>query len=896
MTWRRALLFTAPPFLQGLTLELSGELEEWVLVTREHIAGRVREAHLRLGETLAAQGKFDDAARHAEQAYTLAGANELEPEDFERTYTLLSAGGNPQAAYIRKEAAGFGIRLLLSSDAAKERLFVEQNTPLPVHNLPRRRTSFVGRTAELEKIADVFTDARHHLLTLLGPGGVGKSRLAIEAAYQQLRMARFKDGTTLVELDPINTPELIPSAIAEALKVELRGSDNPLIQITNHIGNTAKLLILDNFEHLIVGASIIHDLLDACPHLSILVTSRERLNLADEWVLELAGLTTSPDSNPGSDALQLFVQRAKRARLGFSLTHEELPHAQAICDLVGGFPLGIELAAVWIKLLSPADIAAEIKQSLSFLTSPTRDVSERQRSINAAFNYSWKLLNPTEQTVMRKLSVFRGGFRKEAAAQVADASLPILASLVDKSLLLVKAGSRYERHMLLFQFSQEKLVERLEEEAETKTKHAHYFHSFLKDAEADLRGPGAKEAMDTIEVEFENIRLAWGWAVEHEDAEALTHSAIPLRLFFDRRGRFWEGVEFYRQVIDKLDEARKEHQSPMGYALVSASWLYYRLGKSAEAENSATEGIKLLKPSSENEGVVEGLATLAILEWQAGRYESAKKHAQKALKITEPHDLVTIARLSEYLGIFNRYLGIHKVARKYYIEALEALKRLNNQSATVSILNNLATLDISNGNFKEAETFLKEGLELARQLDITYPLPLMLNNLAKISLARNNFSDATSLCQEGLQTAKATNLVSHQARIHETLGKISLKLNKMRQAKKHFTDNLRLAHESNEIFTSLQALTWLAYVYMKENKAEQAANLLGLVLNHPAVSKQTRKHADEVLKTLKSLLPRAEFEAALGYGKKLSLPEIIVEVLNEETPTINLYHPSTKVF
>ena len=870
------------PFLQGVTLDLSSELEEWVLVTREHIAGRVREAHLRLGETLAAQGKFDSAARHAETAYKLPGANELEPEDFARTYALLSAGHSPQAADIRKEAASFGIRLFLSSDDARAQLFIEQNESLPLHNLPRRRTSFVGRGAELREVREVFSDARYRLLTLLGPGGVGKSRLAVEAAYRQVRDARFQDGTTLVELDPVTSPELIPGAIAEALKLELRGADDPLTQITKHIGSSARLLILDNFEHLIEGADLVRNLLDACPHLSILVTSRERLNLADEWVLGLTGLSVEKCGGAGSDALQLFVERAKRARLGFSLTHEELPHAQAICDLVSGFPLGIELAAVWIKLLSPADIAAEIKQNLSFLESPTRDVTERQRSINAAFEYSWKLLSAEEQTVTRKLSVFNGGFRKEAAAQVAGASLPILASLVDKSLLLVNPGSRYERHRLLFQFSQEKLAEQPQEASEAKAKHAQYFHSFLKRAETDLRGPRAREAMDTIELEFKNIRLAWGWAVEHEDAEALVHSAIPLRLFFDRRGRFQEGVEFYNQVINKLDKSKKGQQSPVGHAFVSASWLYFRLGRSDEATNSATKGIALLKLSNKNKGIIEGLATLSVLEWQAGRYKVAMDHAQAALTLTNSNDLATIARLSEYLGIVNAALGSYVEAKKYYKKALNACRQSDNKAASVTVLHNLGTLEVKAGKVDEAETFLMEGLELSRRLNIKQSIPPILNNLAKVAMRRNDFSSARLLCQEALQITEIIGRRSYQARIQETLGRVALENGEHHKAKKHFTETLKIAHDTHEIFMALQALTWIAQIYANEDEAEQAANLLGLVQSHPATSGYLHNLTQQALEKLSGLLSAPTLKRALEQGGKLELHEIIEAILGNK--------------
>ena len=595
----------------------------------------------------------------------------------------------------------------------------------------------------------------------------------------------------------------------------------------------------------------------------------------------LTGLSAEKGSSAGSDALQLFVERAKRAHLGFSLTHEELPHAQAICDLVGGFPLGIELAAVWIKLLSPADIAAEIKQNLSFLESPTRDITERQRSINAAFEYSWKLLSREEQAVMRKLSVFNGGFRKEAAAQVVGASLPVLASLVDKSLLLVKSGSRYERHQLLFQFSQAKLAEHLEEEAETKAKHANYFHSFLKHAESDLRGPGAKEAMDTIEVEFENIRLAWEWAVEHEDAEALTYSAIPLRLFFDRRGRFYDGIDLYKQVMEDLDAANSKLQRAIGYALVSSAFLFFRLGENEKTLTAAQKGLKLLKPLKATKGIIEGLLSLSIIEWRRGDYDLAKRYGLEALDLAKSKDeLATIARLSDYLGIIEENLGNYDKAKEFHRTSLRIYQELGNKIDAVNVYINLGTLEVNTNNLDEADHILNEGLVLAQELSVLQAMPNLLNNLAKSALAQGKHPRAMSLCKDALNLAQNIYEKPYQANIMETLGRISVSNGNYQQAKEDFIACLNVALETDNLRMTLQVLTWVAYLLSNKANSNQAAQIIGFTMNHPFAPIKVQKLAQDVLDELKKSLTVEEISRLLEFGKSLDLSFVVDMVVS----------------
>jgi DNA-binding SARP family transcriptional activator len=267
-------------FLKGFDLpNWSVELEEWVYGTREFLASRAREALLHLGEEEAARGRFEEAAKHAEAAYLLAGAPEPEPEDFARCHALLVAGNHPRAAEVRKEAQAFGIVLQLSPEEARARFFTAETSP-PAHNLPLRSTSFISRDAELIEIADLLADPDCQLLTLVGPGGVGKTRLAVHAALEQYHLGRFPGGVFFVALEALTSVQAIPTAIASAIGLELQSYLDPLAQLQDHLAKKDILLVLDNYEHLMEAALLPAQLLQACPRLKLLVTSRERLNVA----------------------------------------------------------------------------------------------------------------------------------------------------------------------------------------------------------------------------------------------------------------------------------------------------------------------------------------------------------------------------------------------------------------------------------------------------------------------------------------------------------------------------------------------------------------------------------------------------------------------------------------
>ncbi len=334
-----------------------------------------------------------------------------------------------------------------------------------LHNFPLQPTPFIGRIDEVTEIADMLTDPACRLLTLVGAGGIGKTRLSIRVATQDL--PDFVYGIFFVPLQPVPSADLLVSALADALSFSLRGQESPETQLVNYLQDKEMLLVLDNFEHLMPqGIELILTLLQACPSLKLLVTSREVLNLQEEWLYHVRGMPTPRHKEKTNiesySAVQLFVERTRQVRRDFSLADEQA-HVVRICQLVEGMPLAIELAASWTKMLPCSEIVSEIQHNIDFLTTNLRNVPEHHRSMRAVFDQTWKLLTRKERDVFKRLSVFRAGFRYKAAKRVTGASLPVLSTLIDKSLLQTEPDGRYQIHGVLRQYGAEQLVQQPED-------------------------------------------------------------------------------------------------------------------------------------------------------------------------------------------------------------------------------------------------------------------------------------------------------------------------------------------------------------------------------------------------------------------------------------------------
>jgi DNA-binding SARP family transcriptional activator/predicted ATPase len=523
-------------FLEGYYVGDALAMEEWILARRSLLHG------------LMVQALHTLVVRHLEReehAGGIAYANRLlaiEPwrEETHRHLMLLLARSRQRSAALaqyetchRILAGELGTEPMPETTALYQRIKAA-GIP-PPHNLPPQPTPIVGREAELAEIASYFNNPQAQLLTLVGPGGIGKTRLALQAAARCVEPEanvepRFSDGVYFLPLASAladSFQQSLLAALGDVLKLNLQGPVHPQAQLLNYMRDRDMLLVLDNFDQLVGEARQLGDILRLAPRVKLLVTSRVRLNLQEEWLLEVKGLEyptrmdVLADTAVGCSAVRLFVQHARRVQAGFAMTDAETPEVIRICQLVEGVPLGIELAASWLRVLSCREVAAETEKSVDFLTTSLQNVPERHRSVRAVFDYSWNLLSPAEQAAFRQLSVFRGGFRREAAAQVVGVSLPLLAGLMDKSLLRHSAAGRYEIHDLLRQYAEEKLKADPTEYAHLHDAHCHHYAELMSQHQAELKGEDLPAALTELDADRENVRAAWNWAVSQRRIEEM---------------------------------------------------------------------------------------------------------------------------------------------------------------------------------------------------------------------------------------------------------------------------------------------------------------------------------------------------------------------------------------
>lgn len=510
-------------FLDGFYVRHAPMFEEWVLGQREGLRGLAGHVLKRLAGYYAGTGELDLAIDYTARLLTL---DPWQEEAHRQMMALLARRGARSAALAQYETCRrllkeeLGVEPMAETTALYRRIRAI-GAPRP-HNLTASVTSFVGREPELALIAARLADPNCRLLTLLGPGGVGKTRLALEAAWAargQINDA-FLDGVYFVSLLTVHSASALAAAVAAAIGLSLPLGAEPQAELLRHLRAREALLALDGFEHLVGETGFLTAILQHAPQVKLLVTSRQRLNLAGEWPLELGGLSYAPlGTTVGVEtysATQLFLQRAQQACPALEPSALDYQAINFICELVEGLPLAIELAAAWAKAMRCLDIAQTVESGLDVFTAFQSDLPARHRSIRAAFERSWRLLSVVECQAFCRLAVFRGGFTRESAEAVAGADLPILTALADKSLLRRGQSGRYEMHELLRQFAAERLAETPAEADEVRARHArHYLGEFLAHGERGV--PGGERSAEVVGLREEsgNVQAAWAWATEH---------------------------------------------------------------------------------------------------------------------------------------------------------------------------------------------------------------------------------------------------------------------------------------------------------------------------------------------------------------------------------------------
>jgi predicted ATPase len=840
--WQKASELYRGAFLEGVILDdWSSELEEWVYTTREYLAERVQYALLHLAEAAAKQQDFDRTRDLAERAYKLPGLAGTEIINLKRLYPLLCASSSLLAPEVRKELEGYGLSVSLSREEAKAKFQGEKRT---AHQLPARQTSFIGRDVELTELATLL--GKVQLVTLLGAGGVGKTRLALQLAFEQQTLNTF-ENIYFIPLESLSSADLILPTILSSLGLSQQSKIEPLTQLAELIAGRCVLLVLDNLEHLLADVNILSALIGQCPNLKLLVTSRERLGLEEEHLFPLEGLAFPPSNTPfeeavNFDAVTLFTERAQQLQPQFDLT-EQLGSVLRICALVEGLPLGLELAASWTRLMSCGDIAYEIERGLEFLATSTRNVPERHRSLKAIFDYSWNLLTSKEREILRQLSVFVGGFRREAARAVTGATIPLLASLVDKSLLRVLPNGRYDRHPLLYQFTREKLAEDTAEQEQARERHGHYYLNLLRVTRQQLYGEGQQDALRSLDEEHFNTTGAWHWAGEHQLFEKMQGSRPALTVFFDERGRYQEGEALFAETVQRCNLSEPIQKRLAAYLLGDRAWFVYSLGDFVTATKLGEESLTLMCSLQDREGLTKSLNVLACIAMDSKKFEVAEVYLQEFLELARGLGntyFITVALLN--LGNLKHAVNESLEAERYYREVIHLCRGQQDKINLVGAFNDFAVVLRETGRFQEALALLGESLAISSSMELQTSQMYAQAELAEVRLELGQTEQALEAGGRALALSESTNNKRQHSHNHEILARIYLRLHDLAKASHHFLQSLELAAETDDTERMLRAMRGLT-----ELSVYGEVKTLETLLEDSALSKKDKAKVKELL-------------------------------------------------
>jgi predicted ATPase/DNA-binding CsgD family transcriptional regulator len=722
---------------------------------------------------------------------------------------------------------------------------------MPPSEFPIQQTPFVGRQEELSEIAALLVDPACCLLTLVGPGGIGKTRLAIEAS-QQLQ-ANFADGVYFVNLQPVVSSTFLVSTIADSIKIPLFGQQNPRILLLNFLHNKEILLVLDNFEHLLDGVDLLTEVLQTAPGIRLLVTSRELLNLQEEWLYTVRGMdfpaTDDADDFQTYSAVQLFVERTRRVRRNFSLI-DERPGVNRVCRTLQGMPLAIELAASWTKTLTCMEIASEIQRNLDFLATNLRNVPERHQSIQAVFTQSWRLLTEQESSVFRKLSVFRGGFRREAAEQVAGASLRILTGLVDKSLLTWGHNGRYQIHELLRQYAAQKLEMHSGEVSRVRHLHCAYYADFIKDRDAAIQGGEQLRAKAEFEADLENIRGAWQWAAEQIKIEEIRKAAQSLGLFYHFTSRYLEAADAFAKAADNLENAGQEGVV-LALVLTNQGWFALRLGQIEKARAVLEKSHTIYQTHNAIPPPLFGtepLAPLCIVAVVSGDYGRAAQLGEQARQACEARgDIYNL--LAAYYGLTGAALaqGDYLTARQFAERACAIAQITNNGYMMAYCLIELGNAFLALGYRAEAQHHFEASYALRESFHDPEGMAAALNRMGKVNLLQGKYYEAKQLYQRSLTLYRDLGDRGGLANALVALGTAARALKEYAASSKHFHEALQTALDAHLTPLVLSIFINIAELFMETSRQAEGIELCALALHHPVTDHETKQRAQLLL-------------------------------------------------
>lgn len=634
------------------------------------------------------------------------------------------------------------------------------------HNFPAEVTSFIGRGREIEELKALLLNQKKRLVTLTGPSGTGKTRLAMQAGAEMIQ--NYPDGVWMINLLSITGAREVPYSIALALQIKLSNDGDPRGQIIAHLQEKRCLLILDNFEHVIDAARFMSGLLLDCPHTTCLVTSQHLLQISGEHEypldpLELPPLDVSLSDISRYSCLQLFIERAKTARANFSLTEENIGTVAEICNRLDGLPLAVELTAALARGMTPQQILPRLKDRFKLLASSRRDLDPRQRSLRGAIDWSYELLNEDEKSLFSELSVFAGDFNMDAVEQVCETPgcFELVYDLRDKSLLrATESGDeiRYSMLSTLREYAQEHLQDENLEES-LKRRHAEYYLSVARKHSPRLLGSmdQAKEATTILEKELPNLRQGMNRSVQVSNQAMVVEYGSTISRFLQRRG-------FYDECEERLVQA--ESAARACGDVKSLAMLLSRHGSNAtdrmkyeDAERMLQESYEIGSASGDKNRMLHTKLNLGNIAWGRSQFEQAQTLWQEALLLAEETDQTLYqAVMHDSLGIIADWRGNDVEAVEHFESSLRFYQRDSYEEYLAFALCNYASHLIRTKQFENANEMLEKAYSIFSALNNTNGIACAASCLANNAIERGDLTEARSYTEKSLKLAQQSGL------------------------------------------------------------------------------------------------------------------------------------------
>lgn len=758
--------------LAGFSLADADPFEEWLLFWRERLQQQMVAALYNLAAAYEQRGDYDAAHNYAVRQLALDPFRE---EAHRQVMRLLALNGQHSLALAQYENCRRILLNELGVEPAAETIALYREiqagqrgeaagqTPRPatMHHFPVQFTPFIGREIELQQIQEQFLDPDCRLLTLVGPGGMGKTRLSIRAAEQLAGAGlSFPDGVYFIPLAAVRSTELVVTALMTGLGIPLAERNEPQTALLNYLRGRHCLLVLDNFEQLVESAPLLADLLAAAPGLRLLVSSHIPLKLRAERRLMLAGLAYPGEEERegqgdretrrqgeegnllGYGAMRLFVESARHVEAGFGLTPENEAAVLEICRLVRGMPLALELAAAWVRLMDCATIAREIGRSLDILSAAPQDMPGRHSGMAAVFRYSWDLLSPAEQTALGQLSVFRGPFSLEAAMTVTETTPLIIARLLDRSLIQRSKDGSYQLHELMRQFLSQETAGRYEAAAR---RHSDYYLGLVAAQEKAFCGGQPRQAVAAVQTELGNVRRAWQWAVEQGYQPAIESSLEGVGRFYQTAALLQEGEEMFAQAINGVGLAPR--------LLVWRAFFLFKRGQQVEAIRLAQQA--LAGSGNDEMAQAEAHSLLGDLLIREGEMEQAKLHQKQAIAtFRATSDLERLARALRRMAVACWQHGEQEETLHYFQQAYPIHQAIGDKRGLAQLHNLMAGIHFEWDEMSQALTYIQQAKELYEAIGDRLDAAVVAANLARIYSSLERFEEALASNQQAIEISQ----------------------------------------------------------------------------------------------------------------------------------------------